>query len=135
MSPGEIVLVYDKQCPACSFYCNLVQIKATVGELTLVNAREDHPVVQEITDAGLDMDQGMVLKMDGALYYDDEAIHMLSLIGSNSGIFNKLNYWMFRSRTRAAFLYPVLKFGRNLLLKLLRRTKINNLNFDNNDLF
>lgn len=135
MAEQELLLVYDNQCPACSYYCNLVQIKASVGELTLINARDQHPVMLEISEAGLDIDQGMVLKMDDTLYYGEDAIHMLSLIGSSSGFFNRFNFWIFRSRGRAAFIYPILKFGRNLLLKMLGRSKINNLELDNNERF
>jgi predicted DCC family thiol-disulfide oxidoreductase YuxK len=128
----EILLVYDKQCPACHFYCQLVRIRETVGSLRLVDARDPSAVMDEITAAGLDIDQGMVLKMGDNLYYGSDAIHMLSLIGSRSGFFNRLNYWIFRSKTVAHFLYPVLRFFRNLLLKILRRTKINNLDIENN---
>ncbi len=135
MSTQKILLVYDKQCPACNYYCNLVQIRATVGELVLVNARHQHPVMQEISDAGLDIDQGMVLKMNNTLYYGVDAIHALSLIGTSSGVLNRINFWIFRSQRRARFIYPILKAGRNLLLKILGRTKINNLNLNDNERF
>jgi hypothetical protein len=77
----------------------------------------------------------MVLKMGDELYYGSDAIHALALIGSRSGFFNRFNYWMFKSRMRSRMLYPVLRFFRNFLLKLLRRTKINNLKLENNDKF
>jgi len=132
MKDEEILLVYDKQCPACDFYCHLVRIRETVGWLKLVDAREPSVVMDEITAAGLDIDQGMVLKMGGNLYYGSDAIHMLSLIGSRSGFFNRLNYWLFRSKVVAHVLYPVLRFFRNLLLKFLGKTKVNNLNIEGN---
>jgi len=132
MHDKGISLVYDKQCPACNFYCQLVRIRETVGELKLVDAREPGTIMDEITAAGLDIDQGMVLKMGGRLYYGADAIHMLSLIGSRSGFFNRLNYWVFRSSAIAQVVYPVLRFFRNLLLKVLRKTKINNLGMGNN---
>ena len=135
MSTQQLLLVYDEQCPACSHYTKLLQVKATVGELVLINARDPHPVLEEITEAGLDIDQGMVLKMDDTLYYGADAIHVLSLIGTSSGLFNRLNHWAFRSKTRARFIYPILKSGRNLLLRMLGRRKINNLNIENNQRF
>ena len=135
MAKEEILLVYDKQCPVCDNYCRLVHIRETVGALKLVNARESSAVMDEITSRGLDIDQGMVLKMGGRLYYGSDAIHALALISGRSGIFNRLNYWMFKSRTLSHIFYPVLRFFRNLLLKFLRRTKINNLRLENNDRF
>jgi predicted DCC family thiol-disulfide oxidoreductase YuxK len=135
MAREEILLVYDKQCPACDYYCQVVRIRETVGELKLMDARESSAVMDEITSQGLDIDQGMVLKMGDRLYYGSDAIHALALISSRSGIFNRLNCWMFKSRTLSHFFYPILRFFRNLLLKLLRRTKINNLSLKNNDRF
>ncbi len=89
----------------------------------------------EITALGLDIDQGMVVKLNDRIYYGPDAIHVLALLSSRSGFFNRLNYWMFRSRHVSRVLYPVLRNCRNLLLKLLRKTKINNLELDNNDRF
>lgn len=131
----KIELVYDKQCPACDFYCNLVRIEQSVGELTLVDARQNPRVMDEITRRGWDIDEGMVLKVGDQLYYGSDAIHALSLMSSRSGFFNRLNYWLFRSSGRSRFLYPILRFLRGLLLKLMGLTRINNLNIEGRDRF
>jgi predicted DCC family thiol-disulfide oxidoreductase YuxK len=130
-----VLLIYDKQCPACDFYCNIVRIQESVGELILIDARENSAVMDEITAKGWDVDQGMVVKIEDKFYYGSDAIHILSSIGSESDIFNRLNYWLFRSEKRATFLYPILCSLRNLLLKLLAKTKINNLNIEDNNKF
>ncbi|SCZ84622.1 DCC1-like thiol-disulfide oxidoreductase family protein [Nitrosomonas mobilis] len=135
MKREEILLVYDRECPACNAYCQVVNIRESVGDLRIVDAREDSKVMEEITSQGLDIDQGMVLKMGGQLYYGADAIHALALIGSRSGILNRMNYWMFKSKTVSSVLYPILRFCRNLLLKILGKTKINNLNIEGNDKF
>lgn len=135
MEREEILLVYDRECPACNAYCQVVNIRESVGDLRIVNARENSEVMDEITSKGLDIDQGMVLKMGGQLYYGADAIHALALIGSRSGIFNRMNYWMFKSKIVSSVLYPILRLCRNLLLKILGKTKINNLNIDGNDNF
>jgi predicted DCC family thiol-disulfide oxidoreductase YuxK len=135
MSREEILLVYDKECPACNYYCQLVRIRETVGDLKIINARDTSQVMEEITSRGLDIDQGMVLKMGGQLYYGSDAIHALSLISSRSGVFNRLNYWLFKSKYVSRILYPVFRFFRNLLLKILGKTKINNLGIQGNDKF
>lgn len=135
MKREEILLVYDRECPACNAYCQIVNIHESVGDLRIVDAREESEVMKEITSQGLDIDQGMVLKMGGQLYYGADAIHALALIGSRSGVFNRINYWMFKSKTASSILYPALRFCRNLLLKILGKTKINNLNTEGNDKF
>jgi hypothetical protein len=60
---AEVLVIYDKQCPACDYYCNMVRIRESVGRLVLVDARDGGPVMDEITARGLDIDQGMVVKV------------------------------------------------------------------------
>jgi predicted DCC family thiol-disulfide oxidoreductase YuxK len=134
-SGAEVVVVYDKQCPACDFYCNMVRIKESVGRLVLVDARDGGAIMGEITGKGLDIDQGMVVKVGGEMYYGSDAIHVLALMGTNNGFFNRLCYWSFRSKAVSSVLYPILRACRNLLLKLLGKTKINNLKVAGNDRF
>jgi predicted DCC family thiol-disulfide oxidoreductase YuxK len=133
--PAKVLLIYDKDCPACNAYCQVVRIRQSVGELVLINARDNSEIMQQITALGLDIDQGMVVKTGQSWYYGSDAIHMLSLLSSRSGVFNRLNYWLFKSPARAKYLYPVLRACRNLLLKLLGKHKINNLAIRGNDRF
>jgi predicted DCC family thiol-disulfide oxidoreductase YuxK len=132
---SEILLVYDRECPACDTYCRWVGVQPSAGRLRLVNAREATAIMDEIIEARLDIDQGMVLRMGGHLYYGSGAINALARLSSRSGFFNKLNHYVFRSRTLSHVLYPTLRACRNLLLKAMRKTKINNLNIDGNDRF
>jgi len=131
----DILLVYDKECPACNYYSKLARIRESVGKLILVDAREGGPVVDEITDAGLDIDQGMVLKVGDKLYCGADALQSLSLMSTRSGVFNRLSYNLFGSNRLSAIIYPVLRSCRNLLLKILGKAKINNLEIADNDRF
>ncbi len=136
MSPDEdILLIYDKECPACDYYCKLVRMRESVGNFILVNARDAGPIMDEITAAGLDIDQGMVLKIVDSLYYGSDAIHTLSVLGTRSGFYNRLTFWCFRSQRVSRVLYPIFRAMRNLLLKALGKTKINNLGLPDNRRF
>ena len=106
-----------------------------MGELTLIDARDDNPIMKKITAQGLDIDQGMVHVIDDTLYYGSDAIQALALMSSRSGHFNQLNYQIFKHPVIAKNLYPLLRISRNILLKLLRKSKINNLNLKNNQHF
>jgi predicted DCC family thiol-disulfide oxidoreductase YuxK len=134
-SSPDVVVVYDTQCPACDYYCKLVRVRESVGRLVLVDARLGGPFVEEITAAGLDVDQGMVVKVGTNLYYGSDAIHALALMGTNRGFFNRITNGAFRSRWLSGILYPVLRACRNLLLKLLGKSKINNLGLRGNERF
>lgn len=130
-----MILVYDKECPVCHAYCQLVRIRESVGELKIVDARDDSEILREITASGLDIDQGMVLKMGDRLYYGADAIHILALISHRAGIFNRINYWIFSSRKLSFLFYPVFRLLRNLLLKILGKSRINNLGIPDNESF
>ena len=77
----------------------------------------------------------MVLEAGNTLYYGCDAINALALLSSRSGIFNRVAFWVFRSRRVSRALYPALRACRNLLLRMLRRTRINNLQLAGNDRF
>ncbi len=135
MNKRKVQLLYDRECPACDYYCQRVDIDGAAGELQRIDARADSDILQEVTDIGLDIDEGMVLKVDDELYYGSDAINALAKISSRKGLINKLGYWAFRSPAVARLLYPVLASCRNLLLKMLGRSRINNLELEDNDRF
>lgn len=128
-------LVYDWQCPACNLYCHQLCGGESGARFRLIDARGNPEVMKEITARGFDIDQGMILIINSRFYYGAEAIHQLALIASPSTVFNWLNTRIFCSRRRAQLLYPILRACRNLLLKLLGRTKINNLGLTDNERF
>jgi len=123
--PDEgLVLVYDGECPVCSSYVQYVRLKESAGKVTLVNARDGGPWVQRVHAAGLDLDEGMVLIYGGRFYHGADCIHMLALLSSQSGLFNRLNSVIFRNARLSALLYPALRFGRNSLLRVLGRKQL-----------
>lgn len=117
-------LVYDGDCPFCSRYVRYLRFRDTVGKVHLVNAREGGPLVEEIIGAGLDLDEGMVLKMGGRCYHGADCIHALAMLSSSCNAFNRVNAVIFRSPTLSRALYPILRAGRNAVLRGLGRTKI-----------
>jgi predicted DCC family thiol-disulfide oxidoreductase YuxK len=119
--------VYDGACPFCSRYVSLVRLREAVGPLELVDARRGGPLVNEIRAAGLDLNQGMVLKMDGRLYGGAECIHRLALLSTRSDRFNRLTAAILSSPGAARLLYPLLRGGRNAALFLLGRSPLEQL--------
>jgi predicted DCC family thiol-disulfide oxidoreductase YuxK len=119
-----VAIVYDGACPFCSRYVQLVRLRESLGPVRLVDARKGGPLVDEVRAAGADVDQGMVLKFGGRLYHGDACVHMLALLSTPSGAFNRLNAAIFRSPTAARLLYPVLRAGRNAALRLLGRNRL-----------
>jgi predicted DCC family thiol-disulfide oxidoreductase YuxK len=117
-------LLYDGDCPFCSAYVSYVRLRETVGPVPLLDARAHPERVAEVKARGLDVDTGMVLKLDGRFYHGADCINALALLTTSSGVFNRLNRLMFKSRTVSRFLYPVMRSGRNLTLRLLGRRQL-----------
>lgn len=117
-------LLYDGECPFCSRYVRHVRLREAIGPIMLANAREHAPLLEEVRRLGFDVDTGMVLKLDGNYYHGADCIHALALLTTPSGWFNRLNSLVFKSSTAAKVLYPVLRTGRNLTLRLLGRARL-----------
>ena len=127
MTTPAITLVYDGDCPVCRNYTQHLLIKQAAGTFELLNARDNPPIVQEINALNLDMDEGFVLKIGDRFYHGADAIHTLALLSTGTGVFNRMNFLVFRSKTLSRFLYPILKTGRAMLLAMLGTSKLNNL--------
>ena len=117
-------LLYDGECPFCSRYVRHVRLREAIGPIMLANAREHAALLEEVRRLGFDVDTGMVLKLDGNYYHGADCIHALALLTTPSGWFNRLNSLVFKSSTAAKVLYPVLRTGRNLTLRLLGRARL-----------
>ena len=133
--PTELELLYDRECPVCEYYCQRIDVDADVGKLVRIDAREDSELLDEVTSVGLDIDEGMVLKVDSSIYYGSDAINQLALRSSRRGAVNRMAYWIFRWPIVARALYPILAACRNLLLRCLKRTRIDNLDIRDNKRF
>lgn len=128
----DVWLVYDGECPVCKTYCKYIRIRDAVGRLHLIDARHPSQLMDEITAAGLDIDQGMVVKFKDVMYYGPDAIHILTMLSTPSGIFNRINYYVFGTRIGANVFYPIGKAFRTVVLKLFGIKYIENLKFKPN---
>src|SRR5690606_7730026 len=73
---------------------------------------------------GFEPEEGMAFEFEDGLYFGQDAVHRLALLGTRSGTFNRVNRWLLGSTRRAALAYPVLRMGRNAALFLLGRIRL-----------
>lgn len=114
-------LLYDGHCPFCSKFARLIRLRQSLGEFRMLDARNGGPEFELTKVAGLSLDHGMVLSLDGQLYHAAECLHVIALISTPVGLFNRVNAMVFRSRRMSHLAYPVLRFFRNLTLRVLGR--------------
>jgi predicted DCC family thiol-disulfide oxidoreductase YuxK len=120
----DIWVVYDGECLLCKAFVLRYRIQQVVRQMYLIDARTSDPLVNEIRQAGLDLDSGMVVKLKGRLYHGADAINVLAILGSDHTVFNRINRALFRRPQLAQLIYPLLVRGRLLLLRILGRSPI-----------
>ncbi|WP_420445774.1 DCC1-like thiol-disulfide oxidoreductase family protein [Candidatus Poriferisodalis sp.] len=116
--PRHVWLVYDGECPMCNNYAQYLRLKQSVQEFVLVNARQGGPVVDEVRQLPHDLNDGMVVKIGDRYFVGHEALHVLALLSTDRGAFNKFNRLAFSSPLISRVTYPMLKFARSVLLRL-----------------
>ncbi len=124
MKSETVYLIYDGECPICSYAATVIRLRESVGALEIINARKNHQLVEEAKKQGYDLDEGMVVKYQGASYYGKDAMHILAMLGSPVSLFNKINAFLFKSKILAALFYPIFKFIRRCLLLIRGVQKI-----------
>ncbi len=116
-----VTIFYDGQCPFCARYVALLRLRQAVGPVGLVDLREDTAARDELEAAGMVLDQGMVIDLEGHRLHGADAVHALALLSSPSGLVNSLNARLFGSEWLTRLLYPLMRAGRNTTLLLLGR--------------
>ena len=118
LETSQVWLIYDGECPMCNNYAQYLRLKQSVGEFVLVDARQGGPVVDEVRELPHNLNDGMVVKIGNRHFAGHEALHVLALLSTDRGAFNKFNRLAFSSPLISRVTYPMLKFARSVLLRL-----------------
>ena len=116
-------VIYDGDCPFCSRYVKYMRLKKQ--NIEIINARDHREQFHWLQEQGYNLDDGMVLILKGEIYHGADCINRLALLTSSSGVFNAINKTIFSSKTTSTMLYPFMRCGRSLTLKILGRKKLN----------
>ncbi len=115
----DIRVLYDGECPFCANYVALARLRERAGEVELIDARERPDLVEAHKAAGRPIDEGMIVETEDAVYFGGDAVWAINALLSKTPLLNALS-----GRAMLQFVYPVLRFGRNTALRILRRKPI-----------
>lgn len=126
---NTVWFAYDGQCPLCLMGATHFRIRDAAGNLQLLDAREQpaHPLMQEIKEQRLNLDEGMVIKFKNTFYQGADALNIMAMLSTNNGWFNRINALLFRSRFLSKLLYPSMRGARNSLIAFKGVQKLDNL--------
>ncbi len=115
-----VKIVYDGECPFCTNYAAYVRLRQTFGAVELIDARAAPDLNRELLAKGVNLDDGMAVIDGETIYAGADAMNFLSLNGQGG-----LMHAAMKSKGRAEFLYPWMRRGRNMALRLLGKQKLN----------
>jgi predicted DCC family thiol-disulfide oxidoreductase YuxK len=118
------IVIYDGQCPFCLSYVSLLRLRRAIGEVSLVDARGYGDLVVSLREQGINLDDGMVLILDGKVFHGADCMNQIAIAGLPKGFFAGVHAWLFRSSFIANRIYPLMKFCRRLTLLALGRQSI-----------
>lgn len=108
---ADVKILYDGDCPICSAYAQFTRLRQR-HHVEIVDGREARDHVTTLREQGVDIDEGMIVLVDGEVYHGDEAVAFLEIEG---------RYGVLRSASWIRRLYPWVWRARNALLRMLGR--------------
>jgi hypothetical protein len=117
---GRDFLLYDGECPVCSAYVAMTQLRRLYPHVKVLDARTEPGLVADLRRQGYEINEGMVLSLGGVVQFGAEATRMMARLGRASP-----SWWRRAGlRVLGAAPYRWLSGGRGALLKLLGRGPI-----------
>jgi len=124
MGEGGMEIYYDGDCPFCTSYVRLLNLRSQVGTVALIDARSNDPRLENIRAAGLKLDNGMAVRHGGKIYHGADAVWILATLSERGGVRRSCLNWLLRHPRRARAAYPLMVAGRNFTLRILGRQRL-----------
>ncbi|UJW76418.1 DCC1-like thiol-disulfide oxidoreductase family protein [Rhizobium sp. SL42] len=109
-------IFYDGDCYFCTNFVRLLSLRHAVGEVQLMSLREDNEDVRRILSSGLNVNTGFVVEHDGKVLYGSHAFHYLTTLAEPRNFLSRMLFLIGEHPQAARLLYPVMVFGRYLVL-------------------
>lgn len=115
----KLTLYYDKQCPFCSKYANLLKLKENF-EITLKDARENIDEISVLCK-NLDINDGFIVLYKNDCFQGAKALEFLNRAVDKTTILGKLHFFFAYENIFSKFLYKTLFILRKIALFILRK--------------
>ena len=117
MNNSSFTFIYDGKCPFCNHFAELLELRSKLNDITVLDARKNPKLVNELLSKGFDIDQGAVLFHEDKIFHGHEAINTIcNQISNPSSNLLKILAMTFKSSKRAKFIFPFLVTARRFAL-------------------
>ena len=118
-------LLYDGECPVCSAYVAMARLRQLYPGLKVLDARSEPDLVAALRSKGYEINEGMVLCLDGAIHFGPDATRLIAQLGRTSpSQWRRTALGLIGSASWSRRLYSGLNRGRRALLRVLGRKPI-----------
>ena len=115
----KILFIYDGECPFCSHFAQLIELKSSLPTLEILDGRKDLALLTKLFSKGYDLNNGAILINDKEIMHGASAINWLcSEIKEPSNSLLEILRIIFSSNKRTHLFFPFLLWGRRLLLTI-----------------
>lgn len=115
----KIILYYDKQCPFCSKYANLLKLKENF-EITLKDARENLDEIALLC-GNLNINDGFIVVYKDNCFQGTKALEFLNNGVDKTTLLGKLHFLFKYDNFLSHLLYKLLFILRKIILFILRK--------------
>ena len=113
----KIVFIYDGECPFCNYFAQLIELKSSLPTLEILDGRKDLVLLSQLFRRGYDLNKGAILLRNNEIMHGADAINWICTeIKEPSDSLLEILRIIFSSNKRSNFLFPLLLWGRRLLL-------------------
>ena len=113
------LFIYDGECPFCNHFAQLLELKSSLPEFEILDGRKNLALLSELYNEGYDLNEGAILIINKNVLHGADAINWIcsEIKKPNDSLLEVLRI-IFNSSNRASFLFPLLVWGRRLLLTI-----------------
>ncbi len=113
------LFIYDGECPFCSHFAQLIELKSKLPNIEIIDGRKNLPQLSKLFKQGYDLNNGAILINNGIVMHGSDAINWIcSEIKDPSDSLLEILRIIFTSNKRSKFIFPFLLWGRRILLTL-----------------
>ena len=125
METSEVTIIYDEECPFCADFVALNNLRKSGYLVRLVNARENEDELVSDLSAKYNLDDGMIVIVDGSVLYGAAAAMFIAASYSRRGIRSAMYALLLSNKHMALAVYPVLVALRKFFFRIIGKNLIN----------